>query len=96
MRRNDVIRRYFRENKRLCLSGARGAALERRRAFDKIDSTPEMMELGVISATICQEPHIQGSLPLKILFNYLTTGELPAQEQHFTKVEIRILENVSE
>lgn len=64
--------------------------------FDKIDSTLEMMELGVISATICQEPHIQGSLPLKILFNYLTTGELPAQEQHFTKVEIRILENVSE
>lgn len=62
--------------------------------FDKIDSTVEMMKLGVISATICQEPHIQGSLPLKILFNYLTTGELPENEKHFTKVEIRIKENI--
>lgn len=63
--------------------------------FDKIDSTVEMMEKGIISATICQEPHIQGSFPLKILFHYLTTGELPAQERHFTKVEIRILENIT-
>ncbi len=62
--------------------------------FDKIESTVEMMNKGVISATICQEPHIQGSLPLKILFDYLTTGELPEKERHFTKVEIRILENI--
>lgn len=62
--------------------------------FDKIDSTLEMMKQGVISATICQEPHVQGSLPLKILFHYLTTGEAPVDDTHFTKVEIRILENI--
>ena len=62
--------------------------------FDKIETTVEMMKKGIVSATICQEPHIQGSLPLKILFDYLTTGELPAVEKYFTKVEIRILENI--
>lgn len=62
--------------------------------FDKIDTTVEMMDLDVISATICQQPKVQGSLPLKILFNFLTTGELPARERIFTKVEIRIKENI--
>ncbi len=62
--------------------------------FDKIDSTIEMIERGVISATICQQPRIQGYLPLELLFNYLTTNELPKKENNYTTVEIRIKENI--
>ncbi len=62
--------------------------------FDKIETTVEMLKLGVISATICQQPETQGSLPLKILFNYLTTGDKPAKELNYTQVEIRIKENI--
>ena len=53
-----------------------------------------MMKQGVISASICQQPKIQGTLPLHILFDYLTTGELPEKEINYTNVDIRILENL--
>ena len=62
--------------------------------YDKISSTIEMMKQGVISASICQQPKIQGTLPLHILFDYLTTGELPEKEINYTNVDIRILENL--
>lgn len=62
--------------------------------FDSISTTAEMIKKGVISATICQQPRIQGLLPLEILFDYLTTGEPPKEECHYTSVEIRIKENI--
>ncbi len=62
--------------------------------FDKIKTTVEMMKEDVISATICQQPRIQGLLPLEILFDYLTTGESPKKEYNYTTVEIRIKENI--
>lgn len=62
--------------------------------FDKIETTVEMMKKNVISATICQQPRIQGLLPLEILFDYLTTGEPPKKEYNYTTVEIRIKENI--
>ncbi|MCQ2517744.1 MAG: LacI family DNA-binding transcriptional regulator [Lachnospiraceae bacterium] len=62
--------------------------------FDKIATTVEMMRLGVISATICQQPEVQGALPLKILFDYLTIGEKPATDHVYTQTEIRICENI--
>lgn len=62
--------------------------------FDKIDQTIEMIQNGVIAASICQKPHIQGSLPLQILFENLTTGEPPKKEFHYMEAEIRIKENI--
>lgn len=62
--------------------------------FDQVETTKEMIMKDVISATICQEPFVQGSKPLDILFTYLATGELPEQEYNYTAVDIRIKENL--
>ncbi len=62
--------------------------------FDKIETTVQMMKKDVISATICQQPRIQGLMPLEILFDYLTTGEPPKKEYNYTTAEIRIKENI--
>ncbi len=62
--------------------------------FDRVDTTKEMIQKGVISATICQQPQKQGSKPLDILFTYLATGELPKSEMNYTAVDIRIKENI--
>lgn len=62
--------------------------------YDKTDGIREMLANDVISATICQQPSLQGRKPLDILFTYLATGELPEQELNYTAVDIRIRENV--
>lgn len=65
-------------------------------AFDKADTTEQFLKDGVLSAVICQQPHIQGQKPLDLLFTYLTSGELPESEYYYTTAEIRILENIRE
>lgn len=62
--------------------------------FDDIPTTREYILNNIISATICQQPVVQGSKPLDILFAYLTAGELPAREINYTQVDIRIKENM--
>lgn len=52
------------------------------------------MQKGLIAATICQQPFQQGFLPLSILFSYLATGEMPATENNYVDVDIRIRENL--
>ena len=52
------------------------------------------MKNGTISAVICQQPRVQGSKPLALLFTYLTTGELPEKEHNYVDVDIRIRENL--
>ncbi len=64
--------------------------------YDKVATTREMIMKDVISATICQEPFIQGSKPLDILFTYLATGDLPEQEYNYTAVDIRIKESLED
>lgn len=61
---------------------------------DKVDTTRNFVKEGIISATICQQPFIQGSKSLDILFNYLTAGELPEKELNYVTVDIRIAENI--
>ena len=61
---------------------------------DKVPTTREMLLRGVIDATICQQPSVQGSLPLELLFAYLATGQRPAREYNYTSIDIRIRENV--
>ena len=62
-------------------------------AYDMVPTTKEFLRQGIISAVICQQPKLQGSKPLALLFTYLTTGELPDREQHYVAVDIRIREN---
>ncbi|MCI2048630.1 MAG: LacI family DNA-binding transcriptional regulator [Lachnospiraceae bacterium] len=61
---------------------------------DAVDTTVRLLNEGVISATICQHPELQGSLPLDLLFSFLTTGERPAREINYVDSEIRIRENI--
>ncbi len=61
---------------------------------DMVSTTRDFMEKGLIAATICQQPFLQGYTPLTILFTYLTTGELPPAENNYVDVEIRIKENL--
>ena len=63
-------------------------------AHDRVDTTREQVLNGTIAATICQQPHIQGSRPLTILFNYLTAGELPKKELNHVAIDIRIRETI--
>lgn len=63
-------------------------------AYDNVETTKELLRQGVISATICQQPLIQGSMPIDILFRYLTAGEVPGQEYNYLAADIRIRENV--
>lgn len=63
-------------------------------ANDIVPTTREFMEKGLIAATICQQPFLQGYNPLAILFTYLTTGEAPVSENNYVDVDIRIRENL--
>lgn len=62
--------------------------------YDLLPITRSLLEDGTISATICQQPKIQGSKPLDLLFTHLTTGELPEKEFYHVAVDIRIRENM--
>ncbi len=62
-------------------------------AYDKADTTEHFLQKGILSAIICQQPRIQGQKPLDLLFNYLTSGELPDREYYYTAVDIRIFKN---
>ena len=59
------------------------------------DCTPKnrlMLEKGVITAAICQQPEVQGSKPLEILFNAIALNIPPDAECYFTKIEVLIKE----
>ncbi|MCR5798703.1 MAG: LacI family DNA-binding transcriptional regulator [Lachnospiraceae bacterium] len=60
---------------------------------DKVPSTCALIEEGLIQATVCQQPAIQGTMPLQILFDYLTIGEKP-KALNYTDTEIYIKENL--
>lgn len=64
-------------------------------SYDKAPFTQGFLEDGTLCAVICQRPQLQGSRPLEILFDYLTTGEPPHEEHHYMDVVIRIRENLN-
>lgn len=63
-------------------------------AFDCVPTTMELLKNGTIAAIICQQPRLQGSKPLSLLFTYLTTGGLPEKEHNYVAIDIRIRENL--
>ncbi len=62
--------------------------------FDAVTFFPSLLEDGTVLTSICQHPEIQGRRPIEILFNYLTSGELPRKEYQYTNLDIRIRENL--
>ena len=62
--------------------------------FDADDTVRPLITDGLISATISQQPKKQGSRPLDLLFDYLTTGNLPENEINYVDAAIKIRENL--
>lgn len=61
-------------------------------SMDCVPSTCEMLQKGIIRATICQQPVIQGYQAVQRAFSYLITGEPP--ENYIVANEIVIAENL--
>ncbi len=62
--------------------------------FDADSSAREMFQDGLISATISQQPEMQGSVPLDLLFEYLTTGVKPEEEIHCIDTSVLVRESI--
>ena len=63
-------------------------------SYDAIPETIKLIEEGAILATIAQEPFTQGAKPLDILLEYTGLGVQPEKEYFYTKIEIRIKQNI--
>lgn len=63
-------------------------------SHDLTPTTIEAIKNGTISATIVQQPKLQGSKPLDILSNYLLLNVSPAEELCLCECGIRIFESV--
>ena len=53
-----------------------------------------LLKNGLISATVDQEPHRQGSIALETLFNYLAMGTMPSSDIIYTHLSILIGESM--
>lgn len=62
--------------------------------YDNVGSTTELIKQGVITATICQQPFLQGYRPLELIFRYLLEGIAPETELQYVDIDIRIRENI--
>ena len=81
------------------VTGACKAVTESKRKLTIIshDATPAISELvrqGVITASISQQPFTQGSKPLDILFEKVGMDISPSQDCYYTKIEIKLRENL--
>lgn len=64
--------------------------------FDNVDTTKKFVKSGLITATICQQPFIQGYKPLDLLSHYLLEGVRPEEELNYVATDIRIRENIED
>lgn len=65
----------------------------RRATIVTVDIDPlsaEWLKTGVIAATICQQPYVQGYEAIRQLAGYLLYGEVPARKMQYTQAEIII------
>lgn len=63
-------------------------------SYDTTRTTRKLIQDGVITATIAQQPFTQGAKPLDILLEYVGMEIPPAQDSFYTKIEIKIKENL--
>lgn len=61
---------------------------------DEIDTTCEMVERGVINATISQEPVVQGYHSIRTMYDYFMSGKKIKPSDRITETIIRIKENL--
>lgn len=61
---------------------------------DLVPVQREMLREGIISATMTQQPEVQGAMPIQILSDYLLFDELPEKDRFYTDLSIRIAQNM--
>ena len=62
---------------------------------DDMPTIVDMIEKGIITATICQQPRWQGSKSLELMFEYLTSVEKPILEKgYYSELNIKIKETI--
>ncbi len=62
--------------------------------FDPNRTISQFMQEGLIHALIYQDPFTQGYLAIKVLFDYVSSGIVPENENLYTKIEIVLRENL--
>lgn len=65
-------------------------------ASDQIKETRDLIDEGIIKATICQQPFTQGYKAVHMAFQYLIHGTLPTKDLYMVKNEIKIYENMED
>lgn len=63
-------------------------------SYDTTEPTCKLVEEGAIVATIAQQAFTQGAKPLDILLDYLGMDIKPEKDCFYTKIEIKIKENL--
>ena len=63
-------------------------------ASDITPAIKRLIEKGIIKATICQQPYLQGYQALMIAVEFLIHGTVPKQEYNIISSEIKIAENL--
>jgi len=63
-------------------------------SYDSTAVNREFLRNGTITASIAQQPFTQGVKPLDILLDYVGMGIKPEREYYYTKIEIKIKENL--
>ena len=63
-------------------------------ACDTVATTVQMMEKGIVKATLYQHPFRQGATAVTLAFEYLVHGKMPMKERYQMKNEIKLLENM--
>lgn len=61
---------------------------------DLLKRQRELLGQGVITATIDQQPDVQGTLPLQILYDYLVFNKKMEKNKIFTELHIYIQQNL--
>ncbi|MCL2427085.1 MAG: LacI family DNA-binding transcriptional regulator [Oscillospiraceae bacterium] len=63
-------------------------------SYDATNPICQLLDDGIVTVTIAQQPKLQGTLPLDILLNYLSLGTSPENEFNYTEIEIKIKESL--
>ena len=62
--------------------------------YDLLDGIVEAVKNEIVDFTIGQKEYLQGYLPVKLMYEYLTFGTPPPSEKIYTDIDIRVKENI--
>ena len=64
--------------------------------FDAVEYTRKMLQKGIVTAAICQDPYSQGYYSIKLMAKNLMEGWLPDREFIYTRLNITMKYNLDE